>query len=199
MFVYGKCSRFIKAVDMDSYRAYAYAVPNRFDGRILSYFSVPQRSTAAYHLGRTKEVVQEKNKDSYHPINIPNSVWLWMSPKLPPYRELYFNFTYFALTLNEIEPYMKVPGVLCPTDSRFRPDVRSYENGNVDAAELIKTKLENSQRSRAKKQQGLWQPRWFYSAISPLTGEEYWPYGGNYWNRQYPYDEELNDIFNIRR
>ena len=38
------------------------------------------------------------------------------------------------------------PVVKCPTDSRFRPDQRLLENGDVDAASSEKFRLEEKQR-----------------------------------------------------
>lgn len=194
MFVYGKYTRFIKCVDMESYRAYVFTNANRFDGRVLSYFNVPQRAIAAFD----KAAKDGAGKPKEHPLNMPNSRWVWVHNKLPPYRESYFNFSYFAMTLNEMEPYMKMQGVLCPTDSRFRPDVRQYETGYVDAADSTKVKLENAQRSRAKERRELWRPRWFHQAASPYTGETVWVFNGRYWNREYPYDVVLNNLFVIR-
>lgn len=40
-----------------------------------------------------------------------------------------YNFTNFAMSLNELEPGMEA--VLAPTDCRFRPDIRAMENGNM--------------------------------------------------------------------
>ena len=40
-----------------------------------------------------------------------------------------YNFSSFALTLNELEPGMK--RVLPATDCRLRPDIRAMENGNI--------------------------------------------------------------------
>lgn len=178
---------------METYRAYVFTYPNRFDGRVMSYFNVPPRSVHMHE----KHKDGHKNKEMAHPLNIPNSRWVWIHSKLPPYRDAYFNFSYFAMTLNEIEPYMKIPGILCPTDSRFRPDLKLYENGNVDGADILKGKLEAAQRLRAKERVEPWKPRWFYRVVSPLTGEENWLYRGNYWNRAYPYDPELNHLFEV--
>lgn len=54
------------------------------------------------------------------------------------------NFTKFAIELNEQEA-----GV-APTDSRFRPDQRLMENGDWNAANIVKQKLEKAQRYRQK-------------------------------------------------
>lgn len=40
-----------------------------------------------------------------------------------------YNFTNFAMALNELEPGME--GLLAPTDCRLRPDIRAMENGNM--------------------------------------------------------------------
>ena len=38
-----------------------------------------------------------------------------------------YNFTSFAMSLNEMEPGMEAS--LPPTDARLRPDIRAMENG----------------------------------------------------------------------
>lgn len=73
----------------------------------------------------------------------------------------YYQFTYFAMTLNEM-PDLKPPARLCPTDSRYRPDVRKLESGDIDGAALEKTRLEEKQRDsrkamKARKEE--WKPR----------------------------------------
>lgn len=40
-----------------------------------------------------------------------------------------YNFTSFAMTLNELEPAME--RLLPPTDCRLRPDIRAMENGDI--------------------------------------------------------------------
>lgn len=40
-----------------------------------------------------------------------------------------YNFTNFAMCLNELEHGMEA--VLAPTDCRFRPDIRAMENGDI--------------------------------------------------------------------
>lgn len=51
-----------------------------------------------------------------------------------------YNFTVLACQLNEPED-----GV-APTDSRFRPDQRLMEEGNLDEANIVKVQLEEKQR-----------------------------------------------------
>lgn len=60
----------------------------------------------------------------------------------------YYQFTHFAMGLNEIPP--DVEGTLCPTDSRLRPDIRMLEAGDIDGAAAEKTRLEEKQRDAKK-------------------------------------------------
>lgn len=75
----------------------------------------------------------------------------------------YYQFTYFAMSLNEMEDGMKVPTTLCPTDSRLRPDIRKLETGDIDGAAAEKTRLEEKQRETKKHRKGKksedWEPR----------------------------------------
>lgn len=41
----------------------------------------------------------------------------------------FYAFSTFAMQLNELEKHME--GVLPPTDSRLRPDIRAMENGDI--------------------------------------------------------------------
>lgn len=41
----------------------------------------------------------------------------------------FYAFSTFAMQLNELDKIME--GVLPPTDSRFRPDIRAMENGDI--------------------------------------------------------------------
>lgn len=43
----------------------------------------------------------------------------------------YYAFSTFAMHLNELEKGME--GVIPPTDSRLRPDIRAMENGDIGA------------------------------------------------------------------
>jgi hypothetical protein len=84
----------------------------------------------------------------------------------------YYGFTSFGVTLNEITS--DIEGKLPPTDSRYRPDVRSLEEGDLDVAEEQKNRVEEMQRERRRRGADR-QPRWFKQ-----VGEE-WIYVGGYW------------------
>jgi hypothetical protein len=100
---------------------------------------------------------------------------LWkVSPFSKNYRD-YYGFTSFAITLNEITPDLqrKLP----PTDSRYRPDVRALEEGDLNTAEAEKQRVEEAQRERRRNGKDQ-QPRWFRQ-----EGDE-WVYNGGYWKQR---------------
>ena len=41
-------------------------------------------------------------------------------------------------------------GILPPTDSRFRQDLRSFEEGRIDESEMEKNKIEEEQRRKRR-------------------------------------------------
>lgn len=104
-----------------------------------------------------------KSHSSYS-IEIPNSETLWTVDPRPENSANYYSFTKYAMSLNEIEPYMKKPNSICKTDSRLRPDVRRLEMGDVEGAIFEKTRLEEKQREmrkarKSKKGEDDWKPR----------------------------------------
>ncbi|KAI0374348.1 hypothetical protein BV20DRAFT_961492 [Pilatotrama ljubarskyi] len=100
---------------------------------------------------------------------------LWRITPFPKNAMQYYGFTAFGITLNEITPDLE--GKLPPTDSRYRPDVRALENGDLEAAEREKQRLEDLQRDRRNKGQEC-NPRWFKQ-----VGDE-WLYQGGYWEQR---------------
>lgn len=104
----------------------------------------------------------------------------------PPKKK--FGFTEFAGTLNKITPIED--GKIAPTDSRLRPDMQVYEEGNVDKAEQLKVKLEEDQRTRRKQfeEEGKsYKPMFFehVGAGGPDQGEWVYKTGHeSYWNRR---------------
>lgn len=90
--------------------------------------------------------------DSTYSIDIPNSVTLWEAEPRPGNTAEYYQFTRFAMSLNQMEDHMRGPQrPLCPTDSRLRPDIRKLEKGDMDGAAAEKTRLEEKQRENRKK------------------------------------------------
>ncbi|TNN73301.1 Proteasomal ubiquitin receptor ADRM1 [Liparis tanakae] len=60
---------------------------------------------------------------------IPGSALLWRILPRPADSPQMYNFTSFAMTLNELEPGME--RLLPPTDCRLRPDIRAMEKGDM--------------------------------------------------------------------
>lgn len=71
---------------------------------------------------------------------------LWQAGDLIKNSQSKYGFTKFTAHLNEITEIEK--GELPPTDSRLRPDIQAYENGDLEKAEELKLKLEQLQRDR---------------------------------------------------
>lgn len=124
---------------------------------------------------------------------IPGSALLWRINPRPAQSVQMYNFTTFAMTLNELEPSMKK--LLVPTDSRLRPDIRAMEIGDMDTASVEKERLEEKQRTARKerfKDEDEWSTRWFRLGTNPHTGAQDWLYTGGYFDRKYT---DCPDIF----
>jgi len=67
--------------------------------------------------------------DSSHSLDIPNSRILWQVNPRPQYSAQYYHFTLFSMSLNQLTD--DFANSLPPTDSRFRPDVRKLEEGDL--------------------------------------------------------------------
>ncbi|XP_068092139.1 oxysterol-binding protein-related protein 3 isoform X2 [Hyperolius riggenbachi] len=104
-------------------------------------------------------------------------VCVWRTNPMPKDSELYYGFTKYALRLNEFDP--KTKSLLPSTDTRFRPDQRFLEEGNVEGAEAQKQRLEQLQRERRRvlEENNLeHQPRFFRKA-----SDDCWVTNGMYW------------------
>ncbi|KAK2851138.1 hypothetical protein Q5P01_007414 [Channa striata] len=124
---------------------------------------------------------------------IPGSTLLWRIDSRPAHSAVMYNFTNFAMSLNELEPGMEA--ILAPTDCRFRPDIRAMENGDMDQASREKERLEEKQRAARKdraKNDDEWSTRWFQLGNNLYTGSQDWIYSGGYFNRNY---QDLPDIY----
>ncbi|XP_071803904.1 oxysterol-binding protein-related protein 1-like isoform X3 [Asterias amurensis] len=116
-----------------------------------------------------------------------NAQLLWRNTKRPENSSQYYNFTSFAIRLNEMTEHMK--SYLPPTDARYRPDIRCMENGDIDCASDEKHRLEEKQRMsrkhRGKSKESSWNPMWFKLDVNPNTGEQDWIFTSKYWDRNY--------------
>ncbi|XP_066479661.1 oxysterol-binding protein-related protein 2 isoform X2 [Tiliqua scincoides] len=117
---------------------------------------------------------------------IPGSKLLWRISSRPPNSSQMYNFTSFAVSLNELEQGMEE--VLAPTDCRLRPDIRHMENGEIELASKEKERLEEKQRTARKeraKDETEWRTRWFYQGNNPYTGTPDWLFCGGYFDRNF--------------
>ena len=147
------------------------------DPKKLEGFAYDREGNARYALeGFWNRYLRTRN------LKTGELVELWRRRPLPPWSETMYNFTYFAMTQNELNP--RLAELIAPTDSRLRPDQRAMEDGRFSEANLIKVKLEEKQRDVRKAMEISGEvhiPRWFEQATDVDTGESYWKYLGGYW------------------
>lgn len=91
--------------------------------------------------------------------NSGQTILLGEASSLPPMADKQYSFTSFVRNMNNLTP--KIAASLPRTDSRFRPDLRAYENGDIDLADIEKKRIEENQRARRKANSSQWQPVWF--------------------------------------
>uniref|UniRef100_A0A3B4FTQ4 Oxysterol-binding protein n=1 Tax=Pundamilia nyererei TaxID=303518 RepID=A0A3B4FTQ4_9CICH len=125
---------------------------------------------------------------------VPGSQLLWKIAPRPANSVQMYNFTCFAMQLNELHKEME--GVIPQTDCRLRPDIRAMENGDIgnDWCEE-KKRLEEKQRAARKnrsKADEEWKARWFQQGQNPHTSSQDWLFCGGYWNRAY---SQMPDIY----
>ena len=96
-----------------------------------------------------------------------------------------YHYSDFTLQLNHLPDGLRTK--LPPTDSRFRPDQRALENGDVEQAAQQKELLENRQRETRKHRElnpgNDFVASYFEKVVDPLTQEEAYVYGTkrDYW------------------
>lgn len=104
----------------------------------------------------------------------PDNKVIWESGELVDAPHTRYGFTRFAAALNEITPIEE--GRIPASDTRFRPDQRMVEEGQLDDAEEEKLRLEEGQRQRRKEMEESgeqWVPRWFVK-VREYADEELW-------------------------
>uniref|UniRef100_A0A3Q3KV73 Oxysterol-binding protein n=1 Tax=Mastacembelus armatus TaxID=205130 RepID=A0A3Q3KV73_9TELE len=145
--------------------------------------------------GDSKKLKEVSDEDDMAEVQetvtvIPGSALLWRITPRPAHSAQMYNFTSFALTLNELEPGME--RLLAPTDCRLRPDIRAMENGDIVFLQTFrhikKERLEEKQRAARRERsqdEEEWSTRWFQLGTNPHTGAEDWLYTGGYFDRNY--------------
>lgn len=215
-FIYGRWTDFLKCTDINSYDEYFKENSQKFkshDDRSKSPSESPAHSRKVFSKLKssfrslsiqddpeptpTEQSVEGDMPKSHsvYSIDIPNSVSLWEVDPRPENSANFFQFTSFAMSLNEMESHHAK--VLCPTDSRLRPDIRKLEEGDTEGASLEKTRLEEKQRDakkdrKSKEKKGEdWDARWFKFEANPHTKQDDWLFSGKYWDRNYEKDLDL--------
>ena len=108
LFLYGKWTEFLCVTDVDSLKAF------------FNISSVDKIDANASNLPK------------HSPFSvgaIPNSTVLWQVDPKPEESSLYYNFTRFAMGLNQVLPPSENEK-LCRTDCRHRPDIRGLGMNN---------------------------------------------------------------------
>ncbi len=109
-------------------------------------------------------------------------VEIWRAAEKPDNYEWQYNFSKFTLQLSLVSDQLKEK--LPPTDTRFRPDQRALEVGDIELASSEKHRLEEAQRARRKEHQKNGTehtPAYFVEKKVEETGESLWQSTGKYW------------------
>ncbi|XP_034554678.1 oxysterol-binding protein-related protein 3 isoform X2 [Notolabrus celidotus] len=107
----------------------------------------------------------------------PSATCIWRSNAMPVNHEQYFGFTKFAIELNELNPALKQ--LLPPTDTRLRVDQRLLEEGDLEAAEEQKQRIEQLQRETQRlleEKNTAHQPLFFRKSM-----DDTWVSNNTYW------------------
>ncbi|KAM4580761.1 oxysterol-binding protein-related protein 3 isoform 2-T3 [Odontesthes bonariensis] len=109
--------------------------------------------------------------------NPPSATCIWRANAMPVGYEQYYGFTKFAMELNELDPSLKL--LLPPTDTRLRVDQTLLEEGNLEAAEEEKQRIEELQRDRRRaleENNASHQPKFFRKSKDDtwVSNDTYW-------------------------
>ena len=118
--------------------------------------------------------------------HLPSAFCLWKADPRPDQSRQYYNFTRFAMMLNEMNPEQTCR--LPATDCRFRPDIRALENGDLEAASREKERLEQKQRALIathKRDCRVWTSLWFHLGTNRITGLQDWNFNPDYCRRDW--------------
>ena len=120
---------------------------------------------------------------------------IFRAVELPPHAADQYNMTKFAIALNDLRGYES--GELPRTDSRFRPDIRLLEGGDIACATSEKLRLEDKQRKtrKARKENGQkYVPMWFNlrrhdvkeiaRSVEHQDQLSTWKFRDDYWKRK---------------
>lgn len=156
-FVYGKWNDYLKSSSYEDYEEYLKANNNKFhipdrpsdepsvgstSRKVISKLkqltsvsldSGPNQSTEMppSECSTTADDMPMPKSDSSHSLDISNSRVLWNVAPRPDNSAQYYHFTSFTFGLNELPQDNDLLQKLPSTDSRFRPDIRKLEEGDL--------------------------------------------------------------------
>uniref|UniRef100_A0A8I3P033 Oxysterol-binding protein n=1 Tax=Canis lupus familiaris TaxID=9615 RepID=A0A8I3P033_CANLF len=131
--------------------------------------------------GRVLHRLSGKWHEGLYRGTLPGGQCIWKPNSMPPDHERNFGFTQFALELNELTAELKRS--LPSTDTRLRPDQRYLEEGNIQAAEAQKRRIEQLQRDRRRvmEENNIVHQARFFRRQTDSSGKEWWVTNNTYW------------------
>ncbi|XP_044900555.1 oxysterol-binding protein-related protein 7 isoform X1 [Panthera onca] len=131
--------------------------------------------------GRVLHRLSGKWHEGLYRGSLPGGQCIWKPNSMPPDHERNFGFTQFALELNELTAELKRS--LPSTDTRLRPDQRYLEEGNIQAAEAQKRRIEQLQRDRRRvmEENNIVHQARFFRRQTDSSGKEWWVTNNTYW------------------
>lgn len=220
-YLYGKWSDYIKSVNYPDYEEFlkdcqkkTFRIPdsvpddsstesqiNDIESNLAGIDLVNNNNSISSPGGSNRQETKtpskaDKKKDPSRSdlTDIPKSRTLWR--RTANYLKEYYSFSEFTMSMNELTP--ELAKTLPRTDSRFRPDVRKLEEGDLEGAAREKDRLEEKQRNNRAKDGRFREPSqdflWFEFKDVDYCDEKNWSYRGGYWENKCNL-EKFPDIF----
>ncbi|CDW78464.1 oxysterol-binding protein [Stylonychia lemnae] len=144
--------------------------------------------------------VEGKWNDSVGIINAKNGhrEQIFVKNPQPDKHEYMYGFSRFMIQLNYLPNFMK--SQIAPTDTRWRPDQRALESGDMKNAAYEKNRLEEKQRNVRRyneKHNIAHKPIYFEEWKNPEDDQVYYVYNGQYFERDRKYKDwkRLPDLY----
>ena len=158
-FLYGKWNDYLKSASVEDYYEYLKANNQKFrapdkpsenlinstPSKVMSKFNSFTKQLTGNGGSNDNDSTDVSNgnlppenplggipkSDSSHSLDISNSRILWKVMPRPDHSSEYYNFNSFAFCLNELPQDKEILDTFPITDSRFRPDIRKLEEGDL--------------------------------------------------------------------
>jgi hypothetical protein len=162
-----------------------------------------ERSNTLFYHGKYTQFLHAWKTDKagkHGNIGVEPDMKLWEANPRFERQQFYYNLTKFAMSLNYLPETLV--GKLPPSDCRFRPDLRAYEEGKMEFAGEEKFRLEEKQRlARRRRAAGEipeFEPKYFQKEFCEETGLTQYVYGKrrDYWRDRRKGDfAHMEDIY----